>query len=207
MITKSLTDLEKKKEIFKDSYEINGQLTKILQRPDYIRAVKKASKFPFNYISHFKTSRGNRYTIILTPTNKKREGLTNPLTSIYTKLSTEEGTYMLRYDTIMYSVTIYTPHFFSRYRSRFLKEGDLSTEEVIDTFAKRNFNIVNSRGDGEEYIGACTDGYIYLKVKDEGVNIAVTFVSFDMLRDKQKEKIDILLDFIKRIEEEKCYSK
>lgn len=201
MITKTQTDIEKKREVFRDSYEINEQLTKIIQRSDYVRAVKKAPKFPFNYTTHFKSKRGNRYTIILTPLDKKKGGLENPLTSIYTKLSTEEGVYMLRYDSVKYNLTIYTPHFFSRYKSRFLKEDSLSPEEVIDTFAKRNFNLVRSTEAGEEYIGTCTDGYIHLKHKEGGVTIAVTFVSFDMLRKEQTDKTEILLDFIKKHEE------
>ena len=96
MITATQTDIEKKDEIFKDKEDIRYHIDTILQRADYQRKVKKATKFPFNYTTHYKTKRGNRYTIILTPTDKKRGGLVNPLLSIYTKLIAGEGEYMLR---------------------------------------------------------------------------------------------------------------
>lgn len=200
MLTKSQTDLEKKEEIFKDKKELYSHIQKIRERADYIRAVKKAPKFPFNYISHFKTERGNRYTIILTPTDKKRGGLINPLLSVYTKLNTDEGEYMLRYDMVWNHVIVFTPHFFSRYRSRFLKNDELSAKEVIDTFAKRNMNVANSKTDEKEFVGACKDGYIHIRIKDKELSIAVTFIGFDTLSRWRTEETESLLEVIKKHE-------
>ena len=78
MITKTLTDIEKKEEIFKDREELYSHILSIRERADYIRAVKKAPRFPFNYITHFKSRRGNRYTIIVTPTDKSGEDWRTP---------------------------------------------------------------------------------------------------------------------------------
>jgi hypothetical protein len=201
MITKTLTDIEKKEEIFKDREELYSHILSIRERADYIRAVKKAPRFPFNYTTHFKSRRGNRYIIIVTPTDKKRGGLENPLFSVYTKLTAEEVDYILRYDMVYKHVIIFTPHFFSRYRERYLKAENLTAGEVIDTFTKRNFNVANSKKEGEEYIGTCKDGYIHLREKDKGVSVAVTFIGFDTLSRWKKEETGSLLEVIKRHED------
>ena len=201
MITTTQTDIEKRDEIFKDKEDIQYHITTILQRADYQRKVKKATKFPFNYITHYKTKRGNRYIIILTPTDKKRGGLSNPLLSIYTKLTAYEGEYMLRYDTLFEHVMIYTPHFFSRYRTRFLKDEKISAQEVIDLFAQRNFNVSWSKQECGERVGACKDGYIFIRTKDKGISVAVTFVSFDMLREEQLVDVGELVEIIKKHED------
>ncbi len=201
MITTTQTDIEKKDEIFKDKEDIRYHITTILQRADYQRKVKKATKFPFNYTTRYKTKRGNRYTIILTPTDKKRGGMVNPLLSIYTKLTTSEGEYMLRYDMVLERVMIYTPHFFYRYRTRFLKDDNISAKEVIDLFAQRNFNVSFGKLEDGERVGACKDGYIYIRTKDEGVSVAVTFISFDMLREEQLVDVEKLLEIIKKHED------
>ena len=198
MLTTTQTDIEKKAELFKDREELLRQLQTIVERADYIRACKKASRFPFNYTAHYKSARGNRYTLILTATDK-RKGSTNPLISIYTTLDAREGKYMLRYDPVLQHVNIFTPHFFKRYRERALKQPTALADEIIATFAVRNFNTAQNRN---KMLQTCSEGYIPTKKIDNGVDVCLTFISFDMLRDEQMEDAEKLLEIIKRHEKD-----
>jgi len=197
MLTKTQTDIEKRDELYKDKDELLKQSLSIPQRADYIRACKKAKRFPFDYMAHYKSKRGNRYTIIVTPTDRKK-GSSNPLFSYHTTLETKEGRYMLRYDLVTNNVNIFTPHFFKRYRERLLKSSTASAEDIITTFARRNPNTAQTiNGD----IKACNEGYIFAKPIGEGISVCVTFLSFDMLREDQMETSERLLEVINQHEE------
>lgn len=200
MVLDTATDIEKRQDIQKDRRDLIDFFETILQRADYRRKVKKATHFPFVYIATFKSRRGNRYKIIVTPTDKK-SGLTNPILSVYTSLDTKEGTYILRYDWVLDHVSIFTPHFFRRYRERFLKDEALSSEEVRDKFLLRNQNLSSGNGKVAEDIGTCRDGYIYIRRKDINTNVCVTFVSPEMLTDEQQRDRAALLEVIKKHEE------
>lgn len=196
MLTKTQTDIEKKEELFKDGGELLNYLPTLVNRADYVRTCKKATRFPFDFEAHYKSKRGNRYKIVLTATDK-RKGSTNPLVSVYTTLETEEGRYMLRHDVIKHHVNIFTPHFFKRYRERFLKRDTASAEETITTFARRNPNIAANK---EEGVQTCNDGFILSKGIDSELSISVTFLSFDMLREEQTETSESLLEVIRKHE-------
>lgn len=200
MVLDTATDIEKRQDIQKDRRDLIDFFETILQRADYRRKVKKATHFPFVYIATFKSRRGNRYKVIVTPTDKK-SGLTNPILSVYTSLDTKEGTYILRYDWVLDHVSIFTPHFFRRYRERFLKDEALSSEEVRDKFLLRNQNLSSGNGKVAEDIGTCRDGYIYIRRKDINTNVCVTFVSPEMLTDEQQRDRAALLEVIKKHEE------
>ena len=194
MITKTQTDIEKRDEMFSERLELTRQFQNIPQRRDYIRACKKAKSFPFYYNAHYKSSNGNRYTIVVEATDRKK-GSANPLMSTFTTLDTEEGKYMLRYDTVRQHVNIFTPHFFKRYRERFLKDNRASVDDVIMTFHKRNPNLPK---DDKENVFIGRDGYILSKGKGEGIDICVTFVTYGMLKNGQ---IDLFKKGIERIDE------
>ena len=200
MVIDTATDIEKRLDIQKDRQNLIDFFPSILQRADYRRRVKKATHFPFAYIATFKSSRGNKYKVIVTPTDKK-SGLTNPILSVYTTLDTKEGTYILRYDWVRDNVSIFTPHFFKRYRERFLKDETLSPENVRDKFLLRNQNLSSSNLDTKEDIGTCRDGYVYIRRKDKHTNICVTFVSPDLLKEEQQRERVTLLEVIKKHEE------
>ena len=200
MVIDTATDIEKRQDIQKDRRDLIDFFDSILQRADYRRRVKKAINFPFVYSATFKSRRGNRYKVLVTITDKK-SGLTNPILSVYTSLDTKEGTYILRYDWVQNHVSIFTPHFFKRYRERFLKDEALSSEEVRDKFLLRNQNLSSSNLDVKEDIGTCRDGYVYIRRKDNSTNICVTFVSPDLLTEEQQRDRAALLSVIKKHEE------
>lgn len=200
MVIGTFSDIEARQELQKDRRELIDFFPSILERADYRRRVKKATHFPFVYIATFKSRRGNRYKIIVTPTDKK-SGLTNPILSVYSSLNTKEGTYILRYDWVLDHVSIFTPHFFKRYRERFLKDEALTPEEVRDKYLLRNQNLSSSSDKVREDIGTCRDGYVYIRRKDDNTNVCVTFVSPDMLTEEQLRDRAALLNVIKRHEE------
>ena len=200
MVLDTFSDIEARQELLKDRQGLIGFIPSILERADYRRRVKKATRFPFNYTATFKSSRGNKYKVILTPTDKKK-GAANPLLSVFTSLDKKEGTYILRYDMATEHVSIFTPHFFKRYRERFIKDEALSSEEVRDKFLLRNFNItVNSKTE-KETVGTCLDGYIFIRNKDKNTSVCVTYVSPDLLTDEQQGNRVALLQSIKEHEE------
>lgn len=200
MVIGTFSDIEARQELQKDKWELIRFPRSVTERADYIRRVKKATRFPFNYIATFKSSRGNRYKVILTPTDKKK-GAANPLLSVFTSLDKKEGTYILRYDMVTEHVSIFTPHFFKRYRERFLKDEALSSEEVRDKFLLRNFNITVKDKMADETVGTCLDGYIFIRNKDRNTSVNVTFYSPDMLTEEQRNNRADLLQAIKKHEE------
>ena len=200
MVIGNFSDIEARKDIQKDRDELIRFFDSVIERAEYQRKVKKATRFPFTYIATFKSSRGNRYKVLFTPTDKK-SGLKNPILSVYTSLEKEEGTYILRYDWVKNNVAIYTPHFFRRYRERFLKDEALSSGEVRDKFLLRNQNVTSSSIEEGEDIGTCKDGYIYIRRKDKHTNICVTFVSPDLLTEEQLKDRTELLKVLREHEE------
>lgn len=198
MLTKYQTDEEKRNEILSERDEIIEQFRRIVLRAEYIRACKKAKSFPFYYLAHYKSKKGNRYTIITEATDRKK-GSSNPLMSVFTTMDAEEGRYMFRFDTYRNQVNIFTPHFFKRYRERFLKDDKMSTDEIMLSFNKRNPNLPKDPDKGI-YVGR--DGYILAKNKCEGMDVCVTFVSFDMLKGDQIERFNSGVDLIERYEKD-----
>ncbi len=199
MLTTIGTDIEKRIEIQKDKNEIISFMESVVNRPDYIRRAKKSIRFPYNYEASFKSKRGNRYSCIFTITDKKKS-IRNPLFSVSTSLDTDEGTYVLRYDIVRESVAIITPHFFKRYRERFLKDDIISPEEVRNKFLKRNFNVSIQNKEVGDAVASCKDGYIYARLKDYKTIIYVTFVSLEMLSNEQLKTQSDLLEVIREYE-------
>lgn len=199
MLTTIGTDIEKRIEIQKDKNEIISFMESVVNRPDYIRRAKKSIRFPYNYEASFKSKRGNRYNCIFTITDKKKS-IRNPLFSVSTSLDTDEGTYVLRYDIVIGSVAIITPHFFKRYRERFLKDDIISPEEVRNKFLKRNFNVSIQNKELGDAVASCKDGYIYARLKDDKTIIYVTFVSLEMLSNEQLKVQSDLLEVIREHE-------
>ena len=199
MLTTIGTDIEKRLEIQKDKSEIISFMVSVVNRPDYKKKKKKSIRFPYNYEASFKSKRGNRYNCIFTITDKK--SIINPLISVSTTLDTDKGTYVLRYDVVIGSVAIFTPHFFKRYRERFLKDDIISPEEVRKKYLKRNPIVTITNKEVGDAVASCKDGYIYARLKDDRTIIYVTFVSLDMLSDEQLKTHSGLLEKIRKYED------
>ena len=87
--------------------------------------------------------------------------------------------------------TIYTPHFFDRYRERFLKDMSISKPDVIYRFIRGNLKMSSSGHPSEKYPNAiwvsCSDGLILCNHMNNYNQVAKTFITYDMAGVDQKD--------------------
>ena len=94
------------------------------------------------------------------------------------------------------SILIFPPHFFSRYRERFIKNNNITTQQVIIKYFKNNLIItVKLNNKDKTFMGSCNDGIVFGEYDNELVFIK-TFISRDMLFEKQK-KMNLKLEKIR----------
>lgn len=86
---------------------------------------------------------------------------------------------------------------FSRYRTRFLKDDNISNKELIRSFFMRNIGVVWREGIAEHHVeGSCQDGVLF-GIQQENIFLIKTFVTFEMLFENQKElKGELLEDYL-----------
>jgi len=86
--------------------------------------------------------------------------------------------------------TIYTPHFFDRYRERFLKDMSISKPDVIYRFILGNLKMSTSGNPSEKYPNgiwvACSDGLCLCNHLNSINQEAKTFITYDMAGVDQK---------------------
>ena len=87
--------------------------------------------------------------------------------------------------------TIYTPHFFDRYRERFLKDMSISKPDVIYRFIRGNLKMSSSGNPSEKYPNgiwvACCDGLCLCNHLNSINQEAKTFITYDMAGVDQKD--------------------
>lgn len=98
---------------------------------------------------------------------------------------------LLHRQYVHYSIII--PHFFSRYRERFLKDLSIQTKDVINIFYRRNYRFAATGLPSEKYPEGywmfCKDGLLLCR-RLEGLTIEIkTFVPWEMTRQDQHIKI------------------
>lgn len=106
------------------------------------------------------------------------------------------GTYAIQYSLLhktYYHYTIFTPHFFDRYRERFLADKTILTKDVINTFFRRNYRFGASGLPSNKYPNGywmlCKDG-LCLCNRLGGLTIEVkTFVTWEMSFSDQHKTI------------------
>lgn len=84
---------------------------------------------------------------------------------------------------------IFTPHFFDRYRERFLKDMTLEKEAVIQRFLETNYNMVKTKIASSKYPNShyliCQDGVCLCNDYSSDILLIKTFLSWDMLGEDQ----------------------
>lgn len=87
--------------------------------------------------------------------------------------------------------TIYTPHFFDRYRERFLKDMSMSKPDVIFRFIKGNLKMSSSGHPSEKYPNAiwvaCNDGLCLCNHLNNINQEAKTFITYQMAGIDEKD--------------------
>lgn len=209
MLIDTLSDTEKRNELSKEKSDIKRFMLSVLDRADYIRRLKKASKFPYSYFASYKSKRGNRYFFVFISDNKK-SGAKNPRVNTYVSMDSKEGKYIIsiaKSDIGNDFYIIYTPHFFRRYRERFLNDDNMAVNDVVKTFITRNTYHVANIAKGDNIFGMCNDGIIFFKDKDKDVTVAMTFISRDLQKDFQEKEWSEILISLKDWEECLSYNK
>jgi len=110
----------------------------------------------------------------------------------------ERGIYAIRtihVNTLMGSSTvyhIYTPHFFDRYRERFLKDLSIDKLKVIETFMFANDHGMALGFSSEKYPDSvwsrCVDGLCLCNQINDSIYEFKTFVTFAMSQGGQRQK-------------------
>lgn len=155
------------------------------------RAIIKSTRFPmiFNPIHYFSRKTNNDWFIFYYAVDKK---LAEDAACIaVTQVQTDEGTYVYEYVVAGdHNIHIFPPHFFSRYRSRFLKDDSLGKQELINQFIKNSYiGIMHITPTGQEKCAlSFQDGYAIGDIisRKEHIYILKTFISKDLLREDQR---------------------
>lgn len=155
------------------------------------RAIIKSTRFPmiFNPIHYFSRKTNNDWFIFYYAVDKK---LAEDAACIaVTQVQTDEGTYVYEYVVAGdHNIHVFPPHFFSRYRSRFLKDDTMSKQELINQFIKNSYiGIMHITPTGQEKCAlSFQDGYAIGDIisRKEHIYILKTFISKDMLKEDQQ---------------------
>lgn len=172
--------------------------------PKYRRPIIKSSKFPMYFKPvEYKSVKGNLYIIFFEARTKKDyDGrLLFTIICVYNK---NGGLNVMMYNRPpQRNIMIYSPHLFSRYRTRFLKDESLSSIDVIKRFFQINPTSRGMQTRGDEIACSCNEGVLFGKRIDDGkIIIFKTFVSFDMLFESQDEYKEEILDGLLKYREE-----
>lgn len=155
------------------------------------RAIIKSTRFPmiFNPIHYFSKKTNNDWLIFYYAINKK---LAEDAACVaVSEVQTNEGTYVYKYVVAReHNIYVFPPHFFSRYRSRFLKDDTMSKQELINQFIKNSYiGIVLILGTGQDKCAlSFQDGYAIGDIisRKERIYMFKTFISKDLLRKDQQ---------------------
>lgn len=156
----------------------------------YEREIKKSKIFPLRFKPiKYISKRFNEYYILFQANSKKDWKNNNIFLTILCIYESEKGLNAIMFYEERSKCAIYSTHFFSRYRSRYLKDKALSTEDVILHYFKYNTaNYGKIVDDCQHFTATCEHGVCFGQVIDnENIRRFKTFVGFDMLFDSQDE--------------------
>jgi hypothetical protein len=165
----------------------------------YRRAIIKSSKFPicFKPIDYVTPSR-NHFILFLEAKSKKNAN--DPYVTFVGYYLRPEGIYaaMLIPD---YGgekkIILYPPHFFERYKQRYLNE-DVCTLDAIKTYFRINPTNIIEFIDAKRFRGSCNEGFVFGEMLNSNIFIVKTFVSKAMLKGEQ---VDLNEDFVNYLSE------
>jgi len=185
----------------------------------YLRKHQKQEKVVITKI--FKTSRGNRYIgiIVYTQVGSGKNRQWHWSSFHIGLMNTFKGIASIAFYTDTQQALVFTPHFFKRYRERLYKVCDWkvrnqfdiakSIEDIISIYISRNVSIAWIETEAEfsnkVHIFAPTgDGVALLQWdKNKKVLQANTFVTMDMLNEKQIEMVKAAIAYLYLSEEER----
>ncbi len=142
----------------------------------------------------FKSSRGINYVLMFFNLDETVPGKNRLGCFYYAWFIKNRGMYAITLTQLNRSVyhnTIYHPHFFDRYRERFLKDKSISKQDVIHTYLTNNPKSapghIPSVKYPNDYWMATTDGLCLCNMLGGTLIEAKTFITWDMAGVDQKE--------------------
>ena len=141
MITPQMTQAEMVREVLTDAKWANGQASMLVRGTwRKFRDMSRQGQAVHTEVREARSPLGNEWIIIVTRDMKETPV---PMISTYTTMQSPEGIYAvqpLSSDEIGTEVSIFTPHFFRRYRERMGLGDELTTRQLIRRYMKRNLN-------------------------------------------------------------------
>ena len=168
------------------------------------RGALKANRFPYcKKFIHRNYKSNIEYTMFLVC--HKRGQWNNPLCTIYTTYVHDDGTTAVSVSMGKdLCIQLYTSHFWSRFRERYLEKSTLSTQDTIDFFFRNAGTYLPTQngviredekyfaGDNiEYYVNVTSLGVCYCEREKDNAKYEVfnTFLPFGMLRQQQNRDI------------------
>lgn len=199
MIVPSMTVQEIYKEVFEDIKSLQSKIDEC--HKNFKKVVLRSHRYPLTKSYDCKTrKKKNLFIVDLTAT--KRSSWKKPIMSIYGIYSRSEGIYAAAPTVDKNLLTIYPPHFFKRYRERFIKDESISNKDIIRHYFKNDWGFMgtvitknyesvyhsfeNDNGNNKvSFVAATSQGYCFGE-KQGNVNLIKTIISEDMLFENQK---------------------
>lgn len=191
MITRTMSPFALRREMQNDIFENIVPFLRKNYDSKIHRAIIKSLHLPmiFNPIHYFSRKTNNDWFIFYYAINKK---LAEDAACIaVSQVQTDEGTYIYEYVVAgEHRIYVFPPHFFSRYRSRFLKDAAIDKQKLINQYIKDSYlGIIIILGLGRDKCAlSFQDGYALGNIisQEERIYMFKTFISKDLLKNDQK---------------------
>lgn len=194
-------------EIYKSVYADFGFVVQKLNQAvkEFGRASLKKNKYPFKQKYKYKNYKSNtEYSIYLICF--KRSQWNNPMFSIITSYSHDGGTTAIAMNPVQgHSIQVYTPHFWSRFKERYLVNQSLPTQDAIDFYFDNAGRYCRAqeeimRIDSEKYymdedtnyfttVNSFGVSFCEKRKSNDKIEVFNTFLSLEILRKQQNRKI------------------
>lgn len=198
MIVPTMTVKEIHEEVFHDLKSLNSKMQ--YSYNEFKDLVLGTSNYPFTRCYELVTKKNNLLFVEFTA--RKRSDWRKPILSIYGIYNRQDGKYAFSPTIDKNILSIYPPHFFSRYRERIVKDDALSNDQIIRHYFKHDWGFMgvkvdekfkevyhdfeNDSDEAVSFVAATSLGYCFGE-KQGKINVIKTIISEDMLFDNQKQ--------------------
>ena len=165
---------------------------------NFRRNVLKRTRFPVQFKPvDYVSPKKNKWIIIFTAKSKK-DAETPAITYVCTA-NARGGIYVFMISLFQGDpcVLMFPPHFFQRYRDRFMEgNNDIKGIDLIKYFFCRNptFSSDESVEDKRIFQTSCEDGVCLGIEKEKNIFIQRTFITYEMLKNDQIDTFESLYD-------------
>lgn len=202
MIVPAMSVTEIQKELSKEYDYCLARIQRDMNQ--YRRAIIKSSKFPmcFKPVECVTPSRNHFIMFLEAKSKRNANDLYITFVGYYLR---PEGIYaamLLPSYGGEKKIIIYPPHFFERYKQRYLNE-DVCTLDAIKTYFRINPTNMLEFVDAKKFRGSCNQGFVFGEMLTSNIFIIKTFVSKEMLKGEQVDLNDRLLNQLSDLNDSK----